>query len=133
MRSDTQTVTIEVPPGKVLAFVADGANLPRWAIGFARSVRQQEAGWIVETGQREVPTTIRCDEASGTVDFRMPMGPARDASAYARALPNGTGTEFVFTQLQSPGVPDEIFEQLVAAVSHELVALKALLEVACPL
>jgi hypothetical protein len=30
-------------------------------------------------------------------------------------------------------MPDEVFDQVVAAVSHELVALKALLEVECPL
>jgi hypothetical protein len=48
-------------------------------------------------------------------------------------VPNDDGTEFVFTQFQQPGTPDEVFDQLVAALGHELVALKALLEVSCPL
>jgi hypothetical protein len=55
------------------------------------------------------------------------------ASAYARVVPNGDGAEFLFTQMQQPGTPDEVFNQLVAAVRHELVALKALVEVECPL
>jgi len=80
-----------------------------------------------------VPTTIAVDPTAGTVDFRMRPAPGVEATAYARAVPNGDGTELVFTQFQQPGTPDEVFDQLVAAVGHELVALKALLEVSCPL
>jgi Polyketide cyclase / dehydrase and lipid transport len=133
MRSDTQTVTIDAHPRDVLAFVGNGANLPRWAIGFATSVRPSGPGWIVTTSQGEVPTTVLVDEATGTVDFRMEPAPGVEATAYARVVPNGNGTEFVFTQLQQLGMPEEVFDQLASAVGHELVALKALLEVECPL
>jgi hypothetical protein len=133
MRSGTQSVTIAATPKQVFTFVADGANLPRWAIGFARSVRPDRPGWIVSTAQGEVPTTIAADEKTGTVDFRMEPVPGAAATAYARVMPNGEGAEFVFTQFQQPGVPDEVFDQLAAAVGHELVTLKALLEVKCPL
>jgi hypothetical protein len=134
MRSDTQSVTIAAAREQVLAFVADGANLPRWAIGFAKSVRPARSGWIVSTAQQaEVPTTIAADEGTGTVDFRMEQAPGMVATAYARVVPNGEGAEFVFTQFQQPGVPDEVFDQFVAAAGHELVSLKAVLEVECPL
>jgi hypothetical protein len=133
VRADTQTVTIHAAPKEVLNFVADGANLPRWAIGFAKSVAQSGDAWVVTTGQGAVPTTIAVDEPVGTVDFHMEMGPKGEAAAYARVLPNEGGTEFVFTQFQGPDVPDEVFEEFVAAVRHELIALKALLEVKCPL
>ena len=59
--------------------------------------------------------------------------PGARAAARRRLVPNGEGSEFIFTQLQQPGVTDELFAQLVAAVGHELVALKAQLEVQCPL
>jgi uncharacterized protein YndB with AHSA1/START domain len=133
MRSDTQSVTIAAAPEQVWTFVADGANLPRWAIGFAKSVRPDRSGWMVSTAQGEVPTAIAADEAVGTVDFRMEPVPGVVATAYARVMPNGEGAELVFTQFHQPGVPDEVFDQLVAAVGHELVALKAVLEVECPL
>jgi uncharacterized protein YndB with AHSA1/START domain len=133
MRSDTQSVTIAASPEQVWAFVADGANMPRWAIGFAKSARPDMGGWIVSTAQGEVPTAIAADERTGTVDFLMEPAPGVVATAYARVIPNGESAEFVFTQFQQPGVTDEVFDQLAAAVSHELVALKALLEVACPL
>jgi hypothetical protein len=133
MRSDTQTITIATKRKDVLSFVGDGANLPRWAIGFAQSVRPSGPAWIVQSGHGEVPTEIVVDEAAGTVDFHMEPAPGAEASAYARVVPNGEGSEFIFTQMQQPGVPDELFEQLVAAVRHELAALKAQLEVRCPL
>jgi hypothetical protein len=133
MRSDTETVTIGALPKDVLSFVGDGANMPRWAIGFAKSVRPNEAGWTVTTGQGEVPTFLIVDEEAGTVDFRMEPAGGAQSTAYARVVPNGDGAEFIFTQMQQPGVPDEVFDQLVAAVGHELAALKALLEVECPL
>ncbi|HEX2023080.1 MAG TPA: hypothetical protein VHF00_00105 [Acidimicrobiales bacterium] len=133
MRSDTQTVTIDAPPGAVLRFVADARNLPRWAIGFAKDVRRQHDRWMVTTGQGEVALAVDADESTGTVDFRFEAAAGEEATAFARVVPNGQGAEFVFTQLQQPGTPDEVFEQLVATVRHELVTLKALLEVACPL
>jgi len=133
MRADTQTVTIKVPRSEVLRFVADGANLPRWAIGFAKAVAREGDAWLVTTAHGKVPTRIAVDEAGGTVDFHMDMGPAGNAAAFTRIVPNGHGSEFVFTQFQGEGVPDDVFDQLVAAVGHELTALKALLEVECPL
>ena len=77
--------------------------------------------------------TTAVDDAAGTVDFCMEPSPGVAATAYTRVVPNGGGAEFVFTQFQQPGVPDDVFGQLVGAVSHELVALKAILEVECPL
>jgi hypothetical protein len=133
VRSDTQSITINARPGDVLAFVGDGANLPRWAIGFAKSVRPGPAGWIVTTGQGEVPISITVDEVTGTVDFRMEPTAGVETTAYARVVPNAGGSEFLFTQMQEPDMPDELFEQLIATVGHELVALKALVEVRCPL
>jgi len=133
MRSDTQSVTINAHPRNVVAFVGDGTNLPRWAIGFAKAVRRDDKRWIVTTAQGDVPTTIAVDESHGTVDFHMEPAPEVKAAAYARVVPNGQGSEFMFTHFQHPGTPDAVFDQLVTAVGHELVALKASLEVECPL
>jgi hypothetical protein len=133
MRSDTQTITVEAAPDDVAAFLADGANLPRWAIGFARNVRRDGDRWVVATAEGEVPTVVDAHDAARVIDFRMEPAPGVDAVAHVRVLPNGDGSEVVFTQFQRPGLPDGVFDHLVAAVRHELVALKAILEVGCPL
>jgi hypothetical protein len=133
MRSDTRVVTIRATPKDVVSSVGEPRNLPRWAIGFAKDVRQQDGRWLVCTSQGEVPMIIEMNGESGTVDFRVEVGPGVEAVAYSRAIPNGDGTEYSFTQFQQAGVSDDVFGKLVEAVDHELVALKALLEVTCPL
>ncbi len=133
MRCDTRTVTIDAAPEDVLAFVADPANLPRWAIGFAKDVRHEPEGWVVTTAQGDIAISIEADARWGTVDFRMEIAPGLAMTAYSRVVPNGDGCEYLFTQFQQPGLPEEMFEQLVSAVRHELVTLKALMEVMCPL
>ncbi len=50
MRTSTQSITIKATPGNVFAFVADPENLPKWAIGFAKKIRQQ----IAELGRELV-------------------------------------------------------------------------------
>jgi hypothetical protein len=133
MRANTQTISIDAVPSKVVAFLADGLNLPRWAVGFARSVVKDGARWIVTTGSGEMPVRIESDAAHGVVDFRMIPEPGVEAIAATRVLPRGTGSEVVFTQFQGPGMPDDVFEKNVQAVSHELRVLKAVVEVECPL
>jgi hypothetical protein len=133
MRADTQSISIEATPSRVLDLVADAQNLPRWAVGFARAVRRQGEDWIVATGQGEVALRIRADRAAGTVDFLLSPAPGVEALAASRVVPRGQASEFVFTQFQAPGMPDEAFRASVEALRHELVVLKALAEVACPL
>lgn len=136
-RADTRAVTINAPADHVFDFVADAENLPRWAVGFARSVRRDEgtAGrWIVATGQGEVPVTLRSDRALGVVDFHLMPAPGVEVVAFSRVVPNGEGAEYVFTQVQSPGMSDQVFEAQVHALVEELQVLRAVLHarVACP-
>jgi uncharacterized protein YndB with AHSA1/START domain len=134
MRSNTATITIAAPAARVFDLLADPASLPRWAVGFARAIHATEEGWEVETpsGAR-VPIRYVTQEAHGVVDFHTRPALQAEASAHARVLPNGDGAEVLFTQFQSPGLSDEAFAAQVRAVGHELVTLRALAEVECPL
>ena len=135
MRADTKTVSIDADPAKVVRFLADPQNLPRWAVGFAKSVRQESGHWYVETAAGETGIRISADAKSGVVDFhfRMSSTPGLEALAASRVVPRGLGTEYVFTQFQGPDMTDEAFRQSVKALEHELTVLKAILEVQCPL
>lgn len=133
MKADTQAVSIEAPPSRVLDLIADPENLPRWAVGFARAVRRDGERWIVTTGGGEVGLRIRADRAAGTVDFVLEPAPGVEALAASRVIPRGAASELVFTQFQAPGMPDEAFRASVEALGHELKVLKALAEVQCPL
>jgi hypothetical protein len=131
---DTQTIEIEADPARVQTFIADGANLPRWAIGFAKDVQPSGEQWIVTTGSGDrIPTDIVANPATGTVDFVMAPAPGITSTAWTRVVAVDRGALFTFTQVQPTGMPDDMFAAQVRALSHELLTLKALLEVECPL
>lgn len=134
MRADTQSISIQSPSDAVFTFVADPENLPRWAIAFAKDVKSDGDVWLVTTGDgAQVSLRPVTDQAFGVVDFYMVMPGDVEAVARSRVVPRGSGSEFVFTQVQAPGIPDELFDQFVETVHHELTALKAQMEVNCPL
>jgi uncharacterized protein YndB with AHSA1/START domain len=133
MRSDTQSVTIEAPVDRVFAMVSDPTRLPEWAIGFAEAVTARPAGgWTVRTGTGEVALDVESDKARGTVDFHMEPARGTKVVAWSRVVGDDRRSHFLFTQAQSPGMPDEVFDAQVEAVRHELSVLKARLEVRCP-
>jgi hypothetical protein len=134
MRYDAQCIMIDTAPTAVYGFVADPANLPRWAVGFAEAVRQDEDGrWIVQTAGGDVPVEVEAGDRTGVVDFHLEPAPGVRVTAYSRVVAAGAGALYAFIQAQPEGMPDEVFDAQVGAVGHELVALKAILEVACPI
>jgi hypothetical protein len=133
MRADTKSVTIQTPPSKVVEFLADPRNLPRWAVGFAKAVEQTDGRWLVTTGSGKVGIRIEAEPQSGVVDFVVAPAPGVEAISASRVLPNGSGSEYIFTQFQAAGMPDDVFEKNVTALAHELTVLRALLEIECPL
>ena len=134
MRADTQTITVPVSAEEAFAFLAQPQNLPRWAVGFARGIRRDGDAWIVQTAQGEVPVRVVADAERGTIDFHMGVAPGLEAVAYSRVVPNDMGAEYVFTQLQLPGMSDEVFAAQRAALAEELAILPILFraQVACP-
>src|SRR5918995_503083 len=134
MRADTQTITLPANAEDAFTFLAQPENLPRWAVGFARGIRREGDGWIVETPQGEIPIRIAADATRGTIDFQMRVAPGLEAVAYSRVVPNESGAEYVFTQIQMPGMTDEVFAAQRAALAEELAILPILFRVqeACP-
>ena len=133
MRAETRTISIDARPERVMAYLSDVTNLPRWAIGFAKAVRRSDAGWVVQTSAGEIAIRIASDAATGVVDFWMTPAPGVDVLAASRVIPRGAGSEYVFTQFQGEGVPDDTFTKSVRALEHELTVLKTMLEIECPL
>jgi hypothetical protein len=136
-RSDTRAVTIDAAATAVFEFVADPQNLPCWAVGFCRAIRRDSEAldrWIVTTAQGELPIRYVTDPALGVIDFYLSPAPGVEAGAFSRVVPNGEGAEYIFTQFQAPGVPDEVFDTQVHALVEELHVLRSLIAArrACP-
>jgi uncharacterized protein YndB with AHSA1/START domain len=123
------SVTIARPPAEVYAFASDPRNLPRWAAGLARSeVRQDGAEWIADAPFGAVRVRFVEPNELGVLDHDVTLASGVTVHNPMRVLPNGEGSEFVFTVIRRPGVSEEEFARDTAAVEQDLRSLKDLLE-----
>jgi hypothetical protein len=130
MRTHTASIHVDAAPAAVLDLVSDLDQLPRWAVGFARAVERDgdDSRCVVVTGSGDrMPVGVRCDRDAGVVDFDVAGVPA-----YTRAMEIDGSTLYAFTMVQAPEMPDAVFDAQIAALEHELVVLKSIVEVACP-
>ena len=128
MRADTQTITIQADPSQVFKYIAQPERLPEWAPDFAPLVRRDGEHWLIVRKTREVPLKVVTNAELGVIDLHVEMVPGLLSVAHSRVVPNGTGSEYIFTQYQAPSQSDEAFGQQLAGMRHELIVLKGLLE-----
>jgi hypothetical protein len=130
--SRTISVSIACPPERVYAFVVDPANFPRWATSFVRSIRRTEAGWVADTPAG--PIGLRFVERNdlGVLDHYVTPAPGVEIYSPMRVLPNGSGSEVVFTLFQLPEATDDAFAEDAAMVARDLATLKRVLERPAP-
>ena len=126
LRSETRTISIATPPATVLDVVGDARRLPSWAPAFARTIRPDGAHWIVDDGERELRIAVRVDRDHGTVDLLSAEDDRR--GAFARVLPNGGGSEFLFTLFFGPGTDEDAVARQMTVVEEELRSVRALCE-----
>lgn len=117
-RAETRTISIDAPPHAVLAFVSDPHNLPRWAPAFARTVRPDGDDWIVDSGEAEARITVRVSPEHGTVDLLAAAD--HDRGAFSRIVPNGAGSEYLFTLFFADDTDEATVERQMAVVEEEL-------------
>jgi hypothetical protein len=126
MISETRTISIGAPPEAVLDVVGDARRLPSWAPAFAPTVRPDGAHWVVGDGERQFRIAVRVDREHGTVDLLSAEDDRR--GAFARVLPNGAGSEFLFTLFFPPATGEDAVARQMAVVEEELRTVRALCE-----
>ncbi len=126
LRAETRTVSINAPPGSVFELVADPRSLPRWAPAFARGVRPDGDDWVIDTGEGDLRITVRVSREHGTVDLLVAKNP--DRGAFSRVVPNGGGSEYLFTLFFPDGTDEIAIARQMAIVEGELQAVRTLCE-----
>ncbi len=126
--SVTLSVSIGCAPAAVAAFVADPRNLPRWAGGLCKSVRQDGENWRVDTGEGEVGLAFTGPAEHGILDHRVTLAPDLQVFVPMRVVPNEEGSEVLFTLFRPPAMTEFRLQQDIALVNADLQRLKALLE-----
>lgn len=123
------SIFIARAPGEVYEFASDPRNLPRWAAGLARSsVRRDGDWWVAEAPFGRARIRFAEPNALGVMDHDVELDSGEIVHNPMRVVPNGDGSEFVFTLVRRPGVSDEQFEEDERAVESDLKRLKQLLE-----
>lgn len=125
-RSETRTISIGAPPSEVFDLVSDPSAFPRWAPAFAPAIRPDGANWIVERDGSEARIAVRTSREHGTVDILRPEGPP--TGAFTRVLPNGEGSEMLFTLFFPADAREEAVMEQMTTVEQELEAIRALCE-----
>lgn len=123
------SVYIDRPPAEVYEFVSDPRNLRHWAAGLARSeVRRDGDEWIADAPFGKVRVRFVQRNSFGVMDHDVTLESGVTIHNPMRVVPNGEGSEFVFTLIRQPGMSDGQFAEDKAAVENDLKTLKNLLE-----
>ena len=126
-RAHTVSVGIAVDPKRVYAYASDPSNLPVWAPGFVKSIEKQAGTWIAQTTLGEVTVRFAPANDFGVVDHEIDL-PTSTFHNPMRIIPNGMGSEVLFTLIQLPEVSDEQFQRDMDTVRADLNKLRTVLE-----
>lgn len=123
------SIFINRSPEAVYAFAANPENLPLWAAGLARSELSREEGtWIAEAPFGTVKIRFVPPNTLGVMDHEVELESGLVVYNPMRVVPNGQGSEFIFSLLRQPDMSDEAFAADKEAIEADLATLKALLE-----
>jgi polyketide cyclase/dehydrase/lipid transport protein len=128
---DVQHISVYIArrPAEVYEFACDPRNLPRWAAGLARSeVRRDGDEWIADAPFGKVRVRFVQRNSFGVMDHDVKLESGVTIHNPMRVVPNGEGSEFVFTLIRQSGMSDGQFAKDKAAVENDLKTLKGLLE-----
>jgi hypothetical protein len=128
MHARTVSVSVLRDPDAVHEYLSDPRNLPDWAPGFAKSVREEGGGWVVETADGTVRIAFVPDNRLGVVDHRVTGEGGLDVLNPMRVIANGDGAEVLFTLFQPAGMADARFQRDLGLVESDLQTLKRVLE-----
>jgi hypothetical protein len=123
------SVYIDRRPVEVYAFASDPRNLPRWAAGLARSeIKKDGDAWIADAPFGQVRVKFAPQNPFGVMDHDVALPSGVTVHNPMRVVPNGDGSEFVFTLIRRPGMTDAELASDKGAVERDLKTLKNLLE-----
>jgi hypothetical protein len=128
MNVRTISVPINRSPAEVYQFASNPENLPQWVRSFCQSVSKSGDEWFMETpggpaGIRFAPTN-----EFGVLDHVVTLPDGRSILNPMRVVPNGDGSEVLFTLFQLPEMSDDEFARDAGMVEVDLRTLKDLLE-----
>ncbi|WP_440983295.1 SRPBCC family protein [Shinella sumterensis] len=113
----------------VYAFAAKPENMPLWASGLASGLTRDGDDWIADGGPiGNVRVRFAPANDFGVIDHTVTLPDGRVVENALRVVPNGDGTEVMFTLLRQPDMDDTAFESDAAHVARDLDTLAKLMK-----
>lgn len=123
------SIFIARSPSEVYAFASNPANLPRWAAGLARSeVKRDGDVWVADAPFGKAKIKFAATNNLGVMDHEVALDSGAVVNNPMRVVPNGNGSEFIFTLMRQLEMSEQQFADDASAVAKDLKTLKALLE-----
>ena len=130
MKTQTISVCIAVPAERVYAFAGNPANLPLWAPSFFKSVELIDGVWVVQSPIGRVTFAFVPPNDLGVLDHTVTLPTGQKFTSRMRVIPNGEGSELLFTLFQEEGMSDQQFQDDAVLVLSDLQTLRRVLEAA---
>ncbi len=127
-QSRNLSVQINRNPRDVYNFTSVPENFPRWASGLGKSLKRVAGEWVAETPQGPMKVRFTGRNEFGILDHYVMPEPGVEIYIPLRVIPNGSGSELIFTLFRLSDMSDEKFAADVDWVIRDLTALKTLLE-----
>lgn len=127
MKSKTISLSIDAAPSRVYEFVSNPRNLPAWA-PFFQSVENVEGKWIIRTEQGIAELAFAQPNVFGVLDHTIAFDSGPRFHNPMRVVPNGSGSELMFTLFQQQETTDEQFQEDADQVLADLDSLRRRLE-----
>lgn len=116
-------------PEEVYAFASNPQNLPHWAAGLATSEIERDGDvWVAEAPFGRVKIRFAEENHFGVMDHDVELDSGMVVHNPMRVVPNGNGSEFIFTLLRQSDMSDKQFSEDKQAIEKDLSTLKKLLE-----
>ena len=132
---DTATVTetIDAPPERVSADLTDPSSILEWSTEFFSGTAEDQGNgtWQMNVPRMGGPVVMRIDSdtTQGVIDMYLaPVGAPFGAPLPIRVVPNGDGSDVLFTLARFPNQSDEEWTEGLQSMKRELKNLKTRLE-----
>jgi hypothetical protein len=124
------SVSIARSPEAVYRFASVIERWPEWAHGIGKSVRPdgQNCDWIATGPLGDVRVRFAEQNSYRVLDHDVTLADGRTFNNAFRVIPNGEGSEVVFSVFRQPGASDQAFREDCQAVEKDLYTLKELIE-----
>ncbi|MBW0434201.1 SRPBCC family protein [Leptospira yasudae] len=123
------SVSVGVPWKTAYEFLSEPKNFPEWASGLCKSISPgPNEEWIIEAPQGMLKAIFTPENPYGILDHTVILNETDRIANPLRILPNGEGSEILFTLFKTPDMTQQKFEEDAAWVKKDLNELKALLE-----